>query len=167
MVFTIVSTNYIAYAATLMRSVAEHVPDAKRFIILSDTPRKFTNVNLFATLLSCEEIGIAHIENMKMWYSVIEFNTAIKPYAFLFMFEQCDFDEACYIDPDILLFSGMDEVFTALQDHSCVLTPHMLEPLQDGKEPSDLTIMKSGVYNLGFLGLRNDDDGRSPGQMVG
>ena len=31
-----------------------------------------------------------------------------------------------------------------------------MKPLQDGKEPSDLTIMKSGVYNLGFLGLRND-----------
>jgi glycosyltransferase involved in cell wall biosynthesis len=158
-VFTIVSTNYIAYAATLMQSLAEHVPDAARFIILSDTPRDFTDTNLSATLLGCEQLGIANLDNMKIWYSVIEFNTAIKPYAFIFMFEQRGFDEACYIDPDILLFSGMDEVFDALQDHSCVLTPHMLSPLQDGKEPSDLTIMKSGVYNLGFLGLKNDEDG--------
>jgi hypothetical protein len=97
---------------------------------------------------------------MKAWYTIIEFNTAVKPYAFLHFFESMGFDEACYIDPDILVFSGFTEVFGALRNHSCVLTPHITAPLQDGKEPSDLTIMKSGVYNLGFLGLRNDSDGR-------
>ncbi len=158
-VFTIVSANYIGFAATLMQSLASHLLGVERYVILADTRRDFAELNLAATLLDCDELGIALIGNMKAWYTVIEFNTAIKPYAFLHMFETLGFDEVCYLDPDILLFSFMPEVFGALADHSCVLTPHMMRPLQDGREPSDLTIMKSGVYNLGFLGLRNDEDG--------
>ncbi len=159
-IFTIVSTNYISYAATLMRSAQTHMPDVARFIILADSRRAFSDLELCATLLNCDDLQIEHVENMKAWYTVIEFNTAIKPYAFTHFFERAGFDEVCYIDPDILLFSPMTEVFDALRDHSCVLTPHMMHPLQDGREPSDLTIMKSGIYNLGFLGLRNDGDGR-------
>jgi glycosyltransferase involved in cell wall biosynthesis len=158
-VFTIVSSNYIAYAATLMQSARAHLPGVERYIILADTRRAFPDIDLPATLLDCDEIQLEHVDNMKKWYTVIEFNTAIKPSVFLYLFQHLGFEAACYIDPDILLFSGMSEVFTALRDHSCVLTPHMMQPLQDGKEPSDLTIMKSGVYNLGFFGLRNDHDG--------
>ena len=158
-VFTIVSANYIGYAATLMQSVSNHLLGVERYIILADTRSDFPDITLAATLLACDQLGIAHIGNMQAWYTVIEFNTAIKPYVFLHLFERLGYDEACYIDPDILLFGPMPEVFTALYDHSCVLTPHMMHPLQDGREPSDLTIMKSGIYNLGFLGLRHDEDG--------
>ena len=34
--FTIASRNYLAYAATLMQSVAQHHPDAPRYLILAD-----------------------------------------------------------------------------------------------------------------------------------
>ncbi len=158
-VFTIVSSNYIAYAATVMQSAAKHIAGVDRFIILSDTRRDFPDLNLSADLLDCSELGIQNLDNMKLWYTVIEFNTAIKPYSFLHLFKHLCYDEACYIDPDVLILDTMTEVFDALKYHSCVLTPHMLDPLQDGKEPSDITIMKSGIYNLGFLGLRNDSDG--------
>lgn len=159
-IFTIVSANYIGFAATLMQSVREHHPEVDRYIFLSDAMHEFADIDLAAHLMSCDQINIANIDNMKLWYTVIEFNTSIKPYTFLYLFETKDYEDVCYIDPDIQLFQPLREVFWGLSDHSCVLTPHMMHPLQDGKEPSDLTIMKSGVYNLGFLGLKNDKDGR-------
>lgn len=159
-IFTIVSCNYIGFAATLMQSVREHHPESDRYIILSDAMREFPDVDLAANLVCCDDVNIGLIDNMKLWYTVIEFNTAVKPFAFTHFFEHKGYDEALYIDPDILLFRPLSEVVDALVDHSCVLTPHMMHPLQDGMEPSDLTIMKSGVYNLGFLALRNDEDGR-------
>ena len=157
--FTIVSANYIGFAATLMQSVAKHMTEADRYIVLADTYQEFPGVDLSACVLECDKLGIRLIQNMKTWYSVMEFNTAIKPSVFLYLFEQLGYDEAYYLDPDVLVLSDMTEAFFALQRHSCVLTPHVLHPLQDGREPSDLTIMKSGVYNLGFLGLRNDVEG--------
>jgi glycosyltransferase involved in cell wall biosynthesis len=160
-IFTIVSCNYVAYAATLMQSVRDFHPEVDRFIVLADTYREFPGLDTAAELMFCDEIGIELIANMQLWYTVIEFNTAIKPFVFRHLFDHRGFDEVVYLDPDILLFHPLTEVFDGLAAHNIVLIPHMMQPLQDGKEPSDLTIMKSGVYNLGFLGVRNDPDSRA------
>jgi glycosyltransferase involved in cell wall biosynthesis len=160
-IFTIVSCNYIAYAVTLMQSVRDFHPEADRFIVLADSYREFPGLDAAADLIFCGEIGIELIANMQLWYSVIEFNTAIKPFVFRHLFDRFAYDEVVYLDPDILLFRPMVEVFDGLGAHNIVLIPHIMQPLQDGKEPSDLSIMKSGVYNLGFLGVRNDPEARA------
>ena len=159
-IFTIVSANYIAFAATLMQSVRRFHPDVPRFIILSDARHSFDDLDIAAELIACDELGIHLIGNMKLWYSVIEFNTAVKPFTFRHLFNDRGFASAIYLDPDIQLYAPLDQVFTALADHSLVLTPHMTKPLQDGKHPSDLSIMTAGVYNLGFAAIANDEDGR-------
>ena len=160
-IFTIVSCNYIAYAVTLMQSVRDFHPEADRFIVLADSYREFPGLDAAAELIFCDEIGIELISNMQLWYSVIEFNTAIKPFVFRHLFDRFAYDEVVYLDPDILLFRPMVEVLDGLGAHNIVLIPHIMQPLQDGKEPSDLSIMKSGVYNLGFLGVRNDPEARA------
>jgi len=157
-IFTIVSANYIAYAATLMQSVRDHHPNAARFIVLVDAPQDFPDLDLAAGLLQADACGIPGFANMALWYDVMELNTAVKPSVFLHLFSQ-GFDRVIYLDPDILVAAPLQEAWTGLQDHSCVLTPHHTQPLQDGRHPNDLAIMKSGVYNLGFLGLRGDADG--------
>ncbi len=158
-VFTIVSANYISMAATLMQSVRRHHPDVARYIILADAYNSFDGMDLAAELITCDQLGIDLLGNMKLWYTVMEFNTAVKPFTFRALFQRYGYTDAVYLDPDIQLYGPIDDVFTALQDHSLVLTPHMTKPLQDGKEPSDLSIMKAGVYNLGFAAVKNDADG--------
>ena len=160
-IFTIVSANYIAFAATLMQSVRQFHPDVARYIILSDAMHSFGEVDLAAEVVACDELGIHLLGNMKLWYSVIEFNTAVKPFTFEYLFTERGFQKVIYLDPDTQLYAPLDEVFNGLIEHSLVLTPHMTRPLQDGKHPSDLSIMKSGVYNLGFTAIRNDTDGRA------
>ena len=157
--FTIVSTNYIAYAATLMQSLREQHPEISRFIVLVDTPQEFPGLDLGAELLPCIKCGIVGLENMALWYDVMELNTAVKPSVFLHLFAR-GFEQVVYLDPDIMVTAPLDAVWAGLTDHSCVLTPHHLRPLQDGGHPDDLAIMKSGIYNLGFLGLKADQDGQ-------
>ena len=160
-VFTIVSANYIAYAATLMQSVRQFHPHTRRIIVLSDAAHGFDGLDLAAEVITCDQLGIALIENMKLWYSVIEFNTAVKPFVFRYLFRNEGIPQAVYLDPDIRLFAPLRLVFEGLAEHSLVLTPHMTKPLQDGRQPSDHAIMKSGVYNLGFAALCNDEDGNA------
>jgi glycosyltransferase involved in cell wall biosynthesis len=156
-VFTIVSASYISLAATLMQSVRDHNPGAARFIVLVDAMQDFPGLDLAAELLPAEACGIAGFGNMALWYDVMELNTAVKPSVFLHLFGR-GFGQVAYLDPDILVTAPLQPVWDGLDGHSCVLTPHHLQPLQDGRHPNDLAIMKSGVYNLGFLGLRNDED---------
>lgn len=159
-IFTIASSNYIAYAATLMQSVRTFHPDAIRVIVLADRKRAFADIDLAAEVWPCDQLGIQPIESMKAYYAVIEFNTALKPYAFSWLFEHYNAKSVIYMDPDLWLFSPMTEVMDGLKTHSIVLTPHAMVPLQDGKEPSDHTILKSGVYNFGFFAARADADAR-------
>jgi len=157
-IFTIASANYIAYAATLMQSVREHHPDVSRFIILADAPREFPRLDLAAELLPCTDISIPLLANMALWYTTLEFNTAIKPFAFRYLLEDQGFNEVCYLDPDILLFAPLTHVWQALEQSEAVLTPHITEPLpEDGYSPSDHTLLKSGVYNLGFAAFRRTE----------
>jgi glycosyltransferase involved in cell wall biosynthesis len=144
-----------------MQSVRTYQPGAARFIILADTYRTFPTLDSAAELVFCEDLGIPLLANMALWYTVIEFNTAIKPFVCRWLFDAHRFEEVVYLDPDILLFRPLSLVFDGLTAHNIVLIPHTMAPLRDGKEPSDLSIMKSGVYNLGFLGVRNDPEARA------
>jgi hypothetical protein len=69
------------------------------------------------------------------------------------------YDAAIYLDPDIRLFGHPDPVVEALLAASVVLTPHALAPLMDGRRPSDIDLMRNGVFNLGFIAIRRDSIG--------
>jgi glycosyltransferase involved in cell wall biosynthesis len=157
--FTIVAWNYIAYAATLMESVARAHPRSRRCIIICDRPRSASPVPVDAEIIYPDQLGIDDLPGMAFAYGVMEFATAIKPYSFLHFLGEEPAAQVVYVDPDIQFMENLAHVFAALDAGAgLVLTPHMMRPLQDGRQPDDLTIMKSGVYNLGFLAARAESD---------
>ncbi len=157
--FTIVAWNYLSYAATLMASVKRQHPEALRYIIVCGKPESRPQLEVDAEIMYADQVDIPDVESMTFVYDVMEYATAVKPYAFLYFFNQNKNAHVVYTDPDLYLLKPLDHVFGALSSGAgLVLTPHMMRPLQDGKEPSDLTIMKSGVYNLGFLAARHEDE---------
>jgi glycosyltransferase involved in cell wall biosynthesis len=44
-------------------------------------------------------------------------------------------------------------IWEKLQSHGIVLTPHLTGPLDEQHNPDELLILRSGTYNLGFIGL--------------
>lgn len=88
----------------------------------------------------------------------MEFNTAVKPYMFRYLFER-GYDQVIYFDPDIEVFSRLDAVLDALDGGaSFVFTPHLTMPSEGDAPPDDITIMRAGVYNLGFLGAGRSEE---------
>ena len=59
-----------------------------------------------------------------------------------------------YLDPDICVFSALSDVEDALDDHAILLTPHQSVPEASlaGVMANELTSLRYGTYNLGFLG---------------
>ncbi|MGQ9369871.1 glycosyltransferase [Azospirillum sp. ST 5-10] len=136
-----------------MESVASSHPDSVRFIVLCDRVSPTTSaIDVPATIVPVEDLGLPDVEAMAFVYSVMEFSTAIKPACFQWLMERFDAGGYVYLDPDIVVVAPLVDVRDALsRGAGLVLTPHITRPLQDGRQPDDLTIMKSGIYNLGFM----------------
>lgn len=163
--FTIVSKNYMQYALVLRESYLKHNPDSDFYIILMDLFRNTQEAEIFRELVakgvkiisaSSVRNGIPffYTESMFFKYDILEMNTAIKPF-FLEYFCNKGFQNVMYIDPDIYFTGSMGKLVAKLEEHDIILTPHTMMPYPDSYSPDDLTILRAGAYNLGFIAIRN------------
>ena len=160
-VVTIVSNNYLHYARTLMDSVARHHPEARRYCVIVDTdPGPAAELADQFEAIRLSELGLPLGDEFMFQYTVLELNTAVKPWALQRLLER-GHSEVVYIDPDICLYRPLTEVFDLLgQGASVVLTPHLLAPVADDRHPGELEIRMSGTYNLGFCAIGNQPAAR-------
>jgi glycosyltransferase involved in cell wall biosynthesis len=155
-IVTIVSNNYLHYARTLMQSVARHHPQAQRYCVIVDAdPAPGAELAEEFEAIALAQIGLPFGDDFLFQYTILELNTAVKPWAMQHLLER-GHEQVIYIDPDICLYQPMHEVETLLeQGAAIVLTPHLLEPMSDERNPSELAIRMSGTYNLGFCAIGN------------
>ena len=155
-VFTIASKNYLSYVRALMNSVARFHPDYKLFLCLADRVDDYfdTKAEIYDTV-QADQLGIENFEDMTVRYDIMEFNTAVKPFMFKWLFNNTDLDVVIYLDPDIRVYSRFDQLESVLEKGaSVVLTPHITKPLEDERNPNDYNMLQAGVYNLGFIAAR-------------
>jgi len=161
---TIVSKNYFAYARTLATSYKLHHPGDDFIVVLVDKADGFVPARLDcgAEIVEIAAFQVPDLAQMIYRYSIMELNTAVKPFVLADLFRRRRYETLLYIDPDVWVFEPLQEVYSALERVEIVLTPHIRRPyLDDGRSmPSDVAILQSGTYNLGFLGLRRGDSSR-------
>jgi glycosyltransferase involved in cell wall biosynthesis len=158
--FTICSSNYLAYALTLRRSVIDAYGKETDFRIIladelnSDITRLLGEVKVHQ---ACD-LGIEAFYDMAFRYTIVELNTAIKADCFIWFFSKTNASRIVYFDPDILVFRRLEQV-DALLDKGAdvVVTPHITHPLEDELFPDDQRHLQTGIYNLGFCAFRRTD----------
>lgn len=154
--FTIVSRNYLAYARTLMQSVAAQYPESKRYLCLVDERAEdpTLDTDLFETI-TIDQLGLPDFEAFVFRYDIMELNTAVKPYMFEWLRMRQPQAGLVYLDPDICVRRPLSEVAQGFEDGKlAVLTPHLNAPLpDDGKFPTELSLMRTGSYNCGFVAI--------------
>src|SRR5215475_1063149 len=78
---TIISKNYISYARVLADSVRRHHPDARMFVLLVDrVDGHFAPDREPFELILLEELDIPDLPRLCFQYTILELNTAAKPY---------------------------------------------------------------------------------------
>lgn len=158
-VCTIVAKNYLPYARVLMASVRRWVPEAVRIVILVDhVDGYFSPVEEPFEVILSEDLNLPESHWFHFKYSILELSTAVKPYALERIFQLYGLDRLVYLDPDIKVYGRLDPLFAELDRCSILLTPHLTEPLDDDRRPSELDILRSGAYNLGFIALALSDE---------
>jgi glycosyltransferase involved in cell wall biosynthesis len=153
-VFTIAAKNYMHFVHTLFDSVRAYLPEADRVLALCDEPDGFEAPQADFKVLGLSDLPLPGKDRFIFQYTLLEISTAIKPFVIEHLMTKLGYDRVIYFDPDIRVYHSLAEMQRLLDAHAVLLTPHLTAPIFDDKRPSELEILKTGSYNLGFLGLR-------------
>lgn len=163
-VYTSITANYLPKARVLAESVKRLAPNVQFHVILSDnTPVGFDLVaEPFDNVIFAEQLITDGFSCWAFGHSVVELCTAVKGPALEHLFDVYRAEKVFYFDPDMVVFSRLDELEQALSDCSLVLTPHLTDPdtTDMGILDNELSSLLHGVFNLGFIGVRNVPEGR-------
>lgn len=157
-VYTVCSANHLAHCKTMANSFVQYNPGYELFIFLIDQVNNRFNLNSFSPhkIIEISELDVPDFNLMAEQYSVIELNCAMKPFVAQWLFEQFQPDLILYIDSDTWVFSSFEGVEKSLQENDLVITPHFTNAYPDNHLlPRERDILRSGLYNAGFIGMRN------------
>lgn len=164
--FTSSAPNYIGKVRALFESLGRHCPDTYFHWIVADKRDDALLRNLdsepFHEICFATDIEPGRDLSWLFKHTLVELSTAIKPFAALEIIDRPDCELLLYLDPDIVVFSPLNDLVAELTQASVVLTPHILQP-QKGMEAvldHELCALRHGVFNLGFLGVNKTDEGR-------
>ena len=153
--FTLCSNNYLAQAKVLSESFKKHHPNIEFVIGLVDTCHPEVDYTSFSQveILPVSNLNIPNFNELERKYNIIELNTSVKPYYFSYFFKNRNAEKIIYLDPDTVVFSPLTEALELLNNHNIILTPQNCQPIDDGESPSDIHLLGTGVFNLGFIAL--------------
>jgi len=154
--FTICANNYLFKAQVLADSI-RNTSAIPVYLVLADKQSDaidYSTLN-FDGIIYPDELDIPNLQWMKENYDVVEFSTAIKSFAFNYFFKKTLVDHILFFDPDIKVYSPLQNLAAYWNNASILLTPHILTPIPfDDKFPGENLFLNHGTYNLGFLGLK-------------
>lgn len=163
--FTSATYSYLSRARVLAESIKRYHPDWVLWLILSDKAPEDVSLEselcVFDQVVQVEDLSLDHIHGWIYRHDIVELCTAVKGHMLERIFES-GADKVIYLDPDIALFAPLSTVVDRLTDSSVLLTPHLLEPEQStlAVEDNEISALKHGVYNLGFVAVSNSFEGR-------
>lgn len=161
-IYTSIAANYIPKARVLANSIKRWHSDIHFTLLLCDEPPPLDwSAEPFDSILRMEDLDIPDLQGWTFKHSLVELSTALKGFALTHFLEELHCSEVLYFDPDIVVLSPLDGLFARLQTASILLTPHLTEPESsiEGIRDNELCALRHGVYNLGFIGVKNSREG--------
>ena len=163
-IYTSIIANYIPKARVLAHSVKKFHPEYSFHLVLSDAVPFWFRLEdePFDSILTVRDLGLENPEQWVFKHSLVELSTGVKGFALTKLLAVPGCTEVIYFDPDIVVLSRLDRLMKEFRNASVLLTPHLTEPetTLEGILDNELSALKHGVYNLGFVGVRNSPEGR-------
>jgi hypothetical protein len=166
--YTSFTFSYLNRARALAMSLRRQHPDWVLWAVITDKePEGFTldkEAEAFDHWVTAEDLFGEETEAWLFGHDIVEACTAVKGRALQTILRDSTCTKAIYFDPDIGVVNSMQPVVDLLDVDSIVLTPHQLdhEPSSHHRaiKDNEIASLQYGVFNLGFVAVRNDDEGR-------
>lgn len=160
---TIATRDFLPWAIVLFDAIRKHHPSSRLLLLYvrrDDEPSQLPVLEGVEVLATRALVDAETEAALRRRYNVPEFCFALKPRLLLHALDNgCD--RAIYLDSDIDVLAPLDEALISLEASSAVLTPHLDAPLpMDGKLPNEVTILRAGSCNMGFVGVAKCDETR-------
>ena len=164
--YTSFTYSYLSRARILAQTLRRVHPDWTICAVMVDEAPSGLDQALaladFDRVISATELRLPRYRSWIFKHDIVEACTAVKGQALVELLE-AGYAKVVYLDPDIAVFHPLDTIIQRLDHASIVLTPHQCEPNVTAIEVGDneLTSLQYGIYNLGFVAVRNDTEGRA------
>ncbi len=162
--YTSFTFSYIAKARLLAWSLKQFHQDWLIIAVITDRvpegcPESITD-EYFDEVIWSHELPIDNFNSWIFKHDIVEACTAVKGSAGRYIMVTYKPDNLIYLDPDIAVINNLDPIITYLNNYSILITPHILSPEKEGVGIIDNEIgsLKHGIFNLGFIALRNDSE---------
>ena len=163
-IYTACAYNFLPKACVLARSLRKKMPNAHLCLGLADEVDKEANAADygFDSIISPDDMT-DYVPDTAAWvfkHDVMELSTAIKGFILDTLLCKDDCEAVFYFDPDCLVFEPLDTLIQRFDKNSILITPHYTTPVMDPFPIwTDFALLKHGTYNLGFIGVKNDEIG--------
>jgi hypothetical protein len=164
--FTSFTFGYLSRALVLARTLKAVHPDWELWaLVVDEPPPELDQAEAFAPfdqVMYAHALGLPRFRAWLFKHDLVEACTAMKA-PMLQMLLARGAERVIYLDPDIGVFAKLDFIERRLEGSSIVLTPHQSEANTTPAAIADneLTSLQYGIFNLGFLAVRNDSSGRA------
>jgi hypothetical protein len=162
-IYTSFAVNYLAKARVMANTVRAHNPDIDVVALVADRfPGDITQEDEpFAHIWMVEDYPTENIRSWIFGHNIMELATAIKGWA-LQRLLALGYDYVMYLDPDCWVLSDPAQIVGILPEgKSVAVVPHTTHPADTDEEIRliETSSLKHGIYNLGFLLVKNDENG--------
>lgn len=162
-VCTIITKNYLPFARALYHTLREHNPNLDLYVLLADEPDGYFNPTeepfkiIFLEDLPDQDL----VRNICFYYTTFELCCALRGILHEYIYENEIANSWLFLDSDILVYNSLEEIFEQLRTASILLNPHLISPVNhEYISTLEVSILVSGIYNAGFLGLRRSEETR-------
>jgi hypothetical protein len=163
-VYTSFAVNYFAKARALAASLQRVAPHFDLYGLVCDNAEHeaLRQADGFKDIWFVHEYPHEQIHQWIFKHNIMELSTAGKGWVLERLLD-AGYDYVFYLDPDCWVFEDLGILIDMLPDGKSVsVVPHTLHPADcdDEIEVVELSSLKHGIFNLGYLLVKNDDNGR-------
>jgi hypothetical protein len=163
-VYTSFAINYLAKARVLVQTIKQINPSIDVIALVCD--RFPDNINAadepFDQIWMVEDYPAEPIKGWIFRHNIMELSTAVKGWALTRLLD-AGYDYVMYLDPDCWVLEDPATIINELPPEASVgVVPHTTRPADSDEEIRivETSSLRHGIYNLGFLIVRNDANGR-------
>jgi hypothetical protein len=150
--------SYLSRGLALYHSLRRYVPDCRLWVLClsGECHQILTSLDLPGLVpvrLEDFELADPEVAATRSNRSIVEYYFTCSPGWMLYVLErEPNAEWVTYLDGDLYFFEKPDAIYDELHDAAVAIIPHRYSP-------KIARLRKFGIYNVGWVGARNDSDG--------